>query len=227
MNMGFWGDGAATLDEAGAALARLLGRTAELGPGDRVLDAGCGCGDQDALWASEHRTEHILAIDNDAERIEHARIRWLAAGSAITFQRLSATELTVADGSIDKVLSLESAHGFDTRAKFFSEAFRVLRPGGVLAMTDILLLPGMEARHFAILPENMHSGQVMRTEMGQAGFEVVSMLSIREQVIAPFHVHLARLPLSKGLLGRIRAHQRNRLAAKLDYVIAKGRKPSR
>jgi SAM-dependent methyltransferase len=48
-----------------------------------------------------------------------------------------ATRLPLRDASVDGVISVEAAFHFPSRAAFFAEGVRVLRPGGVLTMSDI------------------------------------------------------------------------------------------
>ena len=69
---------------------------------------------------------------------------------------MDATRLGFASGSVDAVVALEAAQHFDTRAAFLGEALRVLRPGGTIALADMLFTdrsgqnvdaPGGQRRH--------------------------------------------------------------------------------
>src|SRR5689334_8401808 len=62
-NMGYWRDHPATLDEACAAMVDLLGDAAQLGRDDRVLDVGCGFGEQDLRWLARCAPRHITGVD--------------------------------------------------------------------------------------------------------------------------------------------------------------------
>jgi erythromycin 3''-O-methyltransferase len=226
-NMGYWADGVKTLDAAAEAMARLLGQAGGLKPGVRALDAGCGGGDEDVLWAAEFKPDHILAIDINSERIEAAQdwARALGMADRLHFRVGSAVAMDLQPASVDKVLSLESPHTFLTRDAFIREAFRVLVPGGRLAMTDLIPLPGRVVRHFAFPPENAYSRDVFARKLAEAGFVQIEVRSIRKRVINPFHRYMAKLPANRGLSGRIRMLQRRRLAAKLDYVLITANKP--
>ena len=227
-NMGYWTDGVKTLDAAGEAMARLLGQAGGLKPGVRVLDAGCGCGDEDVLWAREFKPDHIMAVDINPIRVEGAQdwARALGISERLHFRVGSAVALDLEPASIDNVLSLESPHTFLPRDAFIREAFRVLVPGGRLAMTDLIPLPGREVRHFAIPPENACSRDELARRLAEAGFVQIEVRSIREHVIKPFHRYLAKLPANRGFSGNIRMFRRKRVAAKLDYVLVTAHKPN-
>lgn len=51
MNWGLWTPGTTTFKQACKNLAHKLAQTANLSPGDKVLDVGFGCGDQDIFWS--------------------------------------------------------------------------------------------------------------------------------------------------------------------------------
>ena len=148
MNFGWWGGaggaGGGGFAAAAAELARRVGRAAALTAADECLDCGCGCGDQDLLWRAEFGVLRIEALDPVASQVAAAQRRVRDAGLAdVIGVRCAAVgggrALPFSDGSFTRVLSVDSAYHFDTRRRFFGEARRVLRPGGALALADIVL----------------------------------------------------------------------------------------
>lgn len=140
INFGYWRNNPRTLDGASRDLARLLAGSAGFGPKDEIVDCGCGYGDQDILWANEFGPRRITGVNLADEQIAIARRRVADAGLAgtIDYVKASATALPMDDESCTKVVALESAFHFPSRIDFFSEAFRVLKPGGVLVTADIV-----------------------------------------------------------------------------------------
>jgi SAM-dependent methyltransferase len=115
-----------------ACRRRLLALLEFLAPadGDRVLDAGCGHG-LALLALGALADARLVGIDRDAARLR------VAAGAGVA-ARLAGADLAClpfADGSFDKVLCSEVLeHAADDRAAL-RELHRVLRPGGVLAVS--------------------------------------------------------------------------------------------
>jgi ubiquinone/menaquinone biosynthesis C-methylase UbiE len=200
LNLGYW-DGAQTYDAACTRLAEVLGEAAGLGPEDELLDCGFGFGDQDIFWARRFNPRRITGLNVAVSQVNEARRRVAECGLAerIDLREGSATRMPVADRSFDKVTSLESAFHYDTRADFFAEAFRVLRPGGRLATADILPplagngrfggegLPGYLTdrviRQFWQVPRaNMYDRDEYARKLAAAGFADVRVESIRGQV---------------------------------------------
>jgi SAM-dependent methyltransferase len=108
-----------------------------LGAGDRVLDIGCGPG---WFWASvADRLPDRLALtlaDQSPGMVEEAtgRCRTLPFGSVVGGQA-DAAALPFDDGSFDTVVAMHMLYHVTDPAAGIAEMARVLRPGGVLAVT--------------------------------------------------------------------------------------------
>jgi cyclopropane fatty-acyl-phospholipid synthase-like methyltransferase len=249
VNLGYWRGKPATLDMASEALAALVGEAAGLGPGDVVLDAGCGFGDQDIFWARRLAPRRIVGINVAAGQVAQARRRVAALGLAgrVEIRLASATAIPFRAASFDKVVAVESALHFDSRTDFFAAAWRVLRGGGRLVTTDILPLAGrrgglaaclsasLAALFWGIPWANLYPRQVYADRLRAAGFEDVAVTSIREHVFAPFNRYLARRLREPGMLARLdpmfAAYWQATVAGGgvafqgWDYVLATARKP--
>ncbi len=123
---------------------------AAIEPGVEVLDVGCGTGAPACLLAHEHRA-HVTGITTSPIGVRAARERAEAegVGPLVDFQVRDGTDNGYPDDSFDRVWVLESSHLMAPRERLVGECARVLRPGGVLALCDIVLrrpLPFSEVR---------------------------------------------------------------------------------
>jgi cyclopropane fatty-acyl-phospholipid synthase-like methyltransferase len=140
LNWGLWDDNTHELDDAALALILHLGRLAGIDGQARLLDVGFGFGDQLIDWCRHADLRHAEAINICPEQTAIARARLADWGldSRARVATGDAVDLPFPSGSFDAVTAVECAFHFHSRERFFSEARRVLVPGGRLVLADFI-----------------------------------------------------------------------------------------
>lgn len=156
---------------------------ASLKPGETVLDLGSG-GGFDCFLASKEvgETGYVIGVDMTPEMVEKARAAAETAGYTNVDFRLGEIEhLPVADDTVDVIISNCVINLSPDKEQVFREAFRVLKPGGRLAVSDIVAtaeLPAEMKNDMDLLTGCMAGASSisdLTAMLKEAGFEGISI----------------------------------------------------
>jgi arsenite methyltransferase len=128
------------LHPGGEATTRRALELAGVGPDDRLLDVASGHGTS-ALLAAREFGCRVVGLEYGARAVQEAAAAARAAGlqARVSFRRGDAEALPFESASFDAVLCECSLCTFPDKARAASELRRVLRPGGRLALCDVVV----------------------------------------------------------------------------------------
>lgn len=122
----------------GESAHRQLIDQADLQPGQRILEIGCGTGNLTTLVKRLYPAIEIVGLDPDPKALDRARRKANRQRVSVQLDRGFSDELHYPDESYDRVLSAFMFHHLkrDEKAQSLREIRRVLRPGGSLHLLD-------------------------------------------------------------------------------------------
>lgn len=156
---------------------------AELREGETVLDLGSG-GGIDVLLSARRvgPTGKAYGLDMTDEMLELARANQRAAGvENVEFLKGHIEEIPLADGSVDVIISNCVINLSGDKRRVLAEAFRVLKPGGRFAVSDVVVrgpVPGELRRSMELwvgcVAGALEEGEFRRL-LEESGFEEVDI----------------------------------------------------
>jgi ubiquinone/menaquinone biosynthesis C-methylase UbiE len=127
------------LDDIGGSMANYIRlKYPDFHP-EKILDCGCTIGHNSAPWAKIFPQSEVHAIDVSAPALRYGSARAQSQAVPIHFKQMNATCLAYDDNSFDVVFTSMFLHELPLKdiQAFFKEAYRVLKPGGLLLNMEL------------------------------------------------------------------------------------------
>ena len=184
---------------------RLL-EQAEINPGDRILDLGCGTGTFAVMLKARYPTASVTGLDGDPDILIQAGNKISATGVDVALDESMSYSTPYSGGEFNTVFSSLFFHHLKSvdKVRTIREVYRVLEPGGSFHVCDwgrpsnsvsrvmflcVQLLDGLE-----VTRDNIE-GRLPSFIKG-AGFEEVSQLGHLETVLGTLDFISARKPMN-------------------------------
>jgi len=177
----------------GESAHRQLIDQAQLQPGQRVVEIGCGTGNLTMLVKALHPAVEVVGLDPDPKALDRARCKADRQRVVLQLDRGFSDELPYPNESYDRVLSAFMFHHLsrDERRQTLHEVRRVLRPGGSLHVLDF---GRTHDRSGGILAHLLHRGERLRDNSAE------TILGLMQEV---GFVHPTEAAHRRTVLGRI------------------------
>jgi SAM-dependent methyltransferase len=176
----------------GVQATRSLAQRAAIAASDRVLDVGGGIGGPARLLAQEIGCQVTVLDLTEAYCRVGARLTTLTGlDDRVHFQEGDALEMPFSEGSFDVAWTQHSSMNIPDKAGLYAQIHRVLRPGGRLAIHEVVIgsgepihLPTMWAHtaalNFIVPPDTLRAAAI------GAGFREIAWEDTSEQAVAWF-----------------------------------------
>ena len=206
---GLWLTGRESASEATRQLIDLVAEQAVIGRGARVCDVGCGYGGTARVLAREHGAT-VTGLTISSRQFAFAQ-RLEPAAANPTYLLRNWAENHLPDESFDAVIAIESTEHMVDKPQFFSEARRVLRPGGRLVVCSWLARPAPRWAEVRFLLEpicretrlpGLGSADEYRQMIRDAGLEPIAFQDLSRKVKKTW-----RLCISGVLMGLLRQRE--------------------
>jgi tocopherol O-methyltransferase len=194
---GYWATGRENAADAVEALIALLADRLDLAPGQQICDIGCGYG-ATAQYLAGHYGVAVTGLTVSRAQARQAQ----SSVSGVSIHHMDWLANDLAANRFDRSYAIESSEHMPDKQRFFDEAFRTLKPGGLLAVCAWLSCDHprpWEIRH--LLEPICREGRLpsmgdeadYRNLAQQSGFDLVSVEDLSDRVRRTWWICARRL----------------------------------
>jgi SAM-dependent methyltransferase len=170
---------------------------------DHVLDVGCGIGGASRFAAQTYGCQ-VTGVDLTAEFVEtgNTLCSWLGLEHRVKLSQGNVLVMHLPDAAVDKAFMLHVGMNIPDKASLATEVWRVLRPGGVFGIYDIMEM-GVDPLVFPVPwatvaeASSLASPAAYKCALMAAGFTIVSERNRREFALEFFERLKADLAVAK------------------------------
>jgi ubiquinone/menaquinone biosynthesis C-methylase UbiE len=201
LSFGYWINGITDYHQAVEALINhMLMFEKPLNSG-MVLNVACGYGSETLKIYEKICPEKIIAIDITGQHIEYAKLQIssLNLSDRIQFEKMDACKLNFPPCSFDYVIGIEGPAHFNTREVFLKKAYEMLKPQGILLLSDIIvnnieaeknlynrIIGHFCAKHWHMPKANWMSMEELKLLLNKIGFVIDTFESAGKDVFPGF-----------------------------------------
>jgi SAM-dependent methyltransferase len=195
-------------------------------PDQSLLDIGCGLGGS-ARFVADRYGSHVTGIDLTEEYVEtgKALCGWLGLEERIFLQQGSAVNLPFGDVAFDGAYMMHVGMNIADKATLCAEVHRVLRPGAVFGIYDVMRFAEGELAYpvpWSTTPAHsfVASPQAYKEALIAAGFTIVAERNRRDFALAFFARQRARVEAEGRPPLSLHVVMGDNMAAKLTNLVA-------
>lgn len=228
-NVGYWDSGTQNQEESCLNLMeKLLGFIPD--KKGTILDVGCGLGATTNYLLKYYSSADVVGINFSEKQLERCRTN----APNCNFMEMDAVEMKFEENQFDNIICVEAALYFNTREKFLKQAWRVLKPGGDLIISDILCEKAEDFGGLIPAENTVKDVKEYQNIYQQAGFELVECVEATEECWLRHFRHLKSWMEEECIAGEVDEQTCKANVSAIDnllstsattYVLASAKKP--